>query len=519
MNAKVQLRILIVILMAVGLGTALIKHYQIGYPLIPKQQIPIWTIEAKVNFFATGDPVKVKFAVPGEQNNFGILEEAGSSHDYGFIPAGDLSGSDGFYRYVTWSISEATGLQELYYRVDIYQKKNFELLDLESPPLNPSKKYEEDPLAIAAEELVKSAQYHSADAVTYVGQVIQLLNNEADQNVQTLLSATRTDLDRTRLLNTLIIKGGYESHLIRALLLAETSTKQALQPMVVLIEDGQRYLFNWGTPQPQQQMNLLAWQRGGPSLIEIEGGRNATVEFSVIKQALPASFVLEQASRQREKKLMDFSLTSLSVEQQDSYRLLLTIPFGALIVVILRNIIGIRTTGTFMPILLAMAFLRTNLGPGILLFIIVVSAGLTVRAYLTKLDLLLVPRISAVVVVVIGIMVSFGIFGSKFDLDILRSVTLFPTIILAWTVERLSVLWEEDGPKEVGIQTLGSLTVAILAYLAMGNPILRYQVFIFPELILVALAIILALGQYSGYRLSELLRFAPLVKTNQEDGK
>ena len=516
MNSKVQLRILIFILAAIGIGVMLTKHFQVGYPLIPKQQVPIWTIEAKISFQATGDPVKVSLAVPGEQTRFGILEETGSSHDYGFIPAGNNPLIAGFYRSVIWSKDQAKGLQDLYYRIDVYQKKNLEEVELHAPEVNPIEKYSEGQLGVAAQEVIASAKRHSADAVTYAGQLIQALTNQNDQNTQTLLASVSTDLERANLLNTLIINGGYESHLIRALLLGETSTRQSLQPIVFLIDGEEHHAFEWGTPKPIKYENALAWQRGGPSLIEIEGGKNAKVEFSVVKQELPARFVLEQASRQRENSITDFSLTSLSIEQQDSYRLLLTIPFGALIVVIMRNIIGIRTTGTFMPILLAMAFLRTDLGPGLILFVIVVSAGLTMRAYLSKLDLLLVPRISAVVVVVIGIMVGFGIVGGKFDLQIMQSVTLFPTIILSWTVERLSVLWEEDGPKEVGIQTLGSLVVAIMAYAAMGNPTLRYLVFVFPELLLVALAVILALGQYSGYRLSELMRFAPLVKDNKE---
>jgi hypothetical protein len=516
MNSKVQLRILIFILAAVGIGTMLTKHFQIGYPLIPKQQIPIWTIEAKVTFQATGDPVKVSLAVPGEQARFGILEETGSSHDYGFIPAGNDPMIAGFYRSVIWSKDQAKGHQELYYRIDVYKKKSAEDVELHAPEVHPTQKYSVGQLAVAANEVITTAKRHSADSETFVGQLIQTLNNQSNQNAQTLIASAKTDLERARLLNTLIINGGFESHLIRALILSETTTKQALQPIIILIDGEERHAFVWGTPKPVKHESTLAWQRGGPSLIEVEGGKNARVEFSVVKQELPASFVLEQASRQREKTLTDFSLTSLSIEQQDSYRLLLTIPFGALIVVIMRNIIGIRTTGTFMPILLAMAFLRTNLGPGLILFVIVVSAGLTMRAYLSKLDLLLVPRISAVVVVVIGIMVGFGIVGGKFDLQIMQSVTLFPTIILSWTVERLSVLWEEDGPKEVGIQTLGSLVVAIMAYAAMGSPTLRYLVFVFPELLLVALAVILALGQYSGYRLSELMRFAPLVKDNKE---
>ncbi|MFC2074619.1 7TM domain-containing protein, partial [Campylobacterota bacterium] len=40
----------------------------------------------------------------------------------------------------------------------------------------------------------------------------------------------------------------------------------------------------------------------------------------------------------------------------------------------------------------------------------------------------------------------------------------------------------------------------------------RYLTFNFPELLLVVLAIIILIGRYTGYRLSELIRFSPLVK-------
>jgi hypothetical protein len=159
-----------------------------------------------------------------------------------------------------------------------------------------------------------------------------------------------------------------------------------------------------------------------------------------------------------------------------------------------------------------MSFLQTQLLTGLVIFFLVVGAGLLVRAYLSRLDLLLVPRISSVVVVVIGIMASVSIVGHMLRLEFARSVTLFPTIILAWTVERLSVLWEEDGAREVAIQTGGSLITAVLCFFVMGSHILQYMVFTFPEWLLIVLSVILLLGQYTGYRLSELKRFSPLAE-------
>jgi hypothetical protein len=86
-------------------------------------------------------------------------------------------------------------------------------------------------------------------------------------------------------------------------------------------------------------------------------------------------------------------------------------------------------------------------------------------------------------------------------------ITLFPMIILAWTIERMSLIWEEEGKRNAILQVLGSLVVAVIAFLVMRQPDVRYWAFYFPELLLVLLATIILLGRYTGYRFSELLRF------------
>lgn len=517
MRSQVQLRIFIGLLAALGIGFAVYKHFSVGYPFFPKQQIPIWTIEAKITFRATGGPVKLTFAVPGEQKDFGVLDEVGTSQGYGFTPARSSHEDTNLFRTVVWAREEARGPQELYYRINVYRKTSLEQVDRIPPPLTLDPVYEDGPLAVAADAIIDRAKRRSSDAETFCSQLLMLLSDPSDQNAQSLLHDANNELKKIKVAQSLTIKAGYQAHILRVLALGESANYQSLLPMLLVAGEERPYhVFQWDRPQPVDGEDLLAWQRGGPSLVDLHGGRGAKVEFAMVRHQLPAEFVLEEAAEQRKRSVIGVSLSSLSIEQQNSYRMLLMIPFGALVVVIMRNLIGIKTSGTFMPILLAMAFLKTSLLPGLILFVIVVSAGLMMRSYLSKLDLLLVPRISAVVVVVIGIMVAFGILGAKFDLAIAQSVTLFPTIILAWTVERLSILWEEDGAREVAVQTGGSLFVAILAYAVMGNSVLRYQVFVFPELLLVVLAIILGLGQYAGYRVSELIRFAPLANQKED---
>ena len=192
------------------------------------------------------------------------------------------------------------------------------------------------------------------------------------------------------------------------------------------------------------------------------------------------------------------------------FKLIMLLPIGALVVVFMRVGIGVKTSGTFMPVLIALAFLQTELLPGILSFIIVVSIGLLIRTYLSALNLLLVARIAVLVILVIGLISLFSIVSYRLGLIEGLTITFFPMIILAWTIERMSIVWEEEGPREVLVQGSGSLFVAVLAYLLMNQALTRHLVFNFPELHLVVLALIMLLGRYTGYRLSELWRFATM---------
>jgi hypothetical protein len=174
-------------------------------------------------------------------------------------------------------------------------------------------------------------------------------------------------------------------------------------------------------------------------------------------------------------------------------------------------LVGVRTSGTFMPVLIALAFIQTTLLVGLIIFLGLVGAGLWIRSYLSQLNLLLVSRVAAVIIVVIVLMAVLAVTSYKLGLDQALTVTFFPTVIIAWTIERMSILWEEEGGHEVLIQGGGSLLVAILAYLAMSTAIIEHLTFNFPELLLSLLGVILLLGKYTGFRLSELYRFRDLV--------
>ncbi|MDH5584187.1 MAG: hypothetical protein OEY82_10010, partial [Gammaproteobacteria bacterium] len=129
-----------------------------------------------------------------------------------------------------------------------------------------------------------------------------------------------------------------------------------------------------------------------------------------------------------------------------------------------------------------------------------------------RLRLLLVPRLSAVLIVVVMLMLFISMTSHRMGLEMGLSVALFPMVIIAMTIERMSVVWEERGAADAIRAGVGSLFVAIAAYVFMGMKWLEHLIFTFPELLLIVLAVVLLAGRYTGYRLTELRRFRELVK-------
>ena len=188
------------------------------------------------------------------------------------------------------------------------------------------------------------------------------------------------------------------------------------------------------------------------------------------------------------------------------------IPLGAMVVVFMRTFVGIKTFGTFMPILIALAFRETEWLWGMIMFIMIVGLGLGLRFYLEKLKLLLVPRLSAVLIIVVLLMAFISVISNQLGLELGLSVALFPMVIIAMTIERMSLVWEENGAGEALTRCGGSLLVASFGYAVMSSKMLAYQIFVFPELLLILLAITLVAGRYTGYRVLEYWRFRALAQ-------
>lgn len=502
---------LVVALCLVAAAITFLKVKYLNFSLSDKKSF-YYQADATVSFDAKKD-AKVELSIS--------LPEGTPLYYFGSDPSGDskfkVVREEGLARAAAEFISTKDGRQSISYRFKIIPKSGVsadsQLDDEAAPAQKNSTEQISDEIKVATAKLVKKIDPESnmtaRDFASALFTELAAMPPE-QKTVFSKQSGSSATLEAAELILDL---KNIPSRVVRGIYLNEQGrSAQASQFLEVWCGD-EWLMFKPSSGEVQKPKDFLALQRSGKSLYEISGASNSSIRFSVTKVPQGAAALNRiRADVIGEQKLSDFSLFSLPASEQNVFKRLTLLPLAILFIVIARNIIGVQTMGTFMPVLIAMAFLEMNLISGLVCFCIILTVGLAIRFWLSKLNLLMVPRISAVVVVVILLMQLISIMGNIFKLPEFMSVTFFPLIIIAWTIERASTTWEEDGAHNTLRQLAASLVTAAFSYLVLSNSYLQYFLYTFAELNLAILGIILLLGTYTGYRLTELLRFKSLVR-------
>jgi len=493
-----------------GLGVCVIafKWLVLGFSFNPGAVTDLWEMEFKVQFQASGGPVKVAMYIPSNVHPYTIVDENFVSRGFGLTTVRKKGN-----RQAIWSKRESSGTQGLYYRATIQKlttvkaETSIKVPQIETAEIDEASR-------TAAEGLLAEIRTHSADTDTLIAQLMQQLSLPEQNTNVALLLGSKPDLAR-RIDAAIVVLSLIEipARVVHGIDLVHSTRDAQLTTWLQVYKDLRWWYVNPDTGQQGEPETFMPIWRGDEEIINTKGARKQTLKISIRKSTQSSIQAAMVRGEIVSPQLFSYSLFSLPVQSQEVYRILLTIPLGAFLLVIMRNVIGIKTFGTFMPVLIALSFRETQLGWGIVLFSLVIACGLVIRFYLEQLKLLLVPRLGAVLIIVILLMAAISILSHKLGLERGLSVALFPMVIMTMTIERMSIVWEERGATEAIQQGVGSLLVAAIAFLFMSNPYLEHMVFVFPEMLLIVLAITLLLGRYSGLRLLEIKRFKALTGT------
>jgi hypothetical protein len=505
MNRR-HLYVLCALLAIVGTGLTFYRIFSLGFPPTPGEMTETWQIEVQLRFDATGGPVKATLMLPQHGSGLTLVDQSFVAPGYGFVTS-----SPDDNRHVEFSTRNADGVQALYYNVLVHRARTRGVRDALPEPAVQRSSYRDAELA-AADAIMQDAQARSADLRGFVRLVAGRLQAPEENGPASLLLGRHPTSRRVaEVMVDILGHANVPARTVHGLPLGPDRRDARFAHWIEIFEDDEWIAFDQERREFAAPKDHLPWWRGEEPFVAVSGGNDVQATLGVrqaFEFALQTALTTGSAAR---RQLLDFSVFGLPQHTQEVYHMLFTVPIGVFLLVVLRNIIGLKTFGTFMPVLIALAFRQTGLGAGLVLFALVLAGGMVVRFYLERLKLLLVPRLASVVIVVVLLMAALSILSHKLGIDRGLSVALFPIVILTMTIERMTLVWEERGPREAFTQAIGSVLVAILCYLVMNLPTVGYFVFVFPESLLIVLAMTLLLGRYAGYRLVELPRFRVLA--------
>ncbi len=257
--------------------------------------------------------------------------------------------------------------------------------------------------------------------------------------------------------------------------------------------------------------NFLTLYHEDKALFRHTSNVNFQYFFKIRKRMVPQREAQAALSESRFNVLNLYAAFEKVGISQNLLKILLMLPYGALVVVIFRNVVGLETFGTFLPALIAAASRETGLLWGMVGFVLVVFVASLVRRILDGMHLLHSPKMAIMLTVVVGMLVSVSAFSIQMGWLNLAHMTLFPIAILAITAERVAIIEAEQGLMKALHITLTTLVVIAGCYVVMDSLFLQTVTLAFPEVLLLVIALNLWLGKWIGLRLVEFVRFRRLI--------
>jgi len=489
------------------LATAALILYRIawlGYPVLPLAAGQTWQLLIDAHVTPQGEECVLSLALPAEHTGNMVVEERAVSGVYAF----DIL-KRGPNRVGVWSGSGVKRPETITYRATIHSRPGRSVAT-QSPLLTPYPPSIDSKEQQLAEEVGR--RWYTLSPLNRFQAAAAVVRGRPDDVLPTDVAlrqwqVVRQTHDRTDAALALFRASDLPARAVEGLRLAEEV--QTLPTKWIEVWTGR----NWSNLNPEtgavypSSAALLPLAVGGLPAAGVTGAELSDIRWTVSRQVISQWKLLYERIARSAHFLDRWSLLQLPPEFQGTFRILLLVPIGALIISILRNIVGLPTFGIFMPLLIALAFRSTGTLYGVAIFCGVLLIGYVMRSFLDKLHLLLVPRLSVILTLVIACFTVLALVGNKLGLRELMAVGLIPFVILTMTIERFFIIIEESGSREALLTAVGSVAVAVIAYRIISWEPLQLTFFVYPELILTVAALQILVGRYTGYRLSELYRF------------
>ncbi len=246
---------------------------------------------------------------------------------------------------------------------------------------------------------------------------------------------------------------------------------------------------------PAQYIPLV---KGKSDILGIHGMQIKSIDLDVTASHVSPSLLTTES-----KHLSGIlNLNRLSPDDRENLGILLLMPLGILITEILRQIVGVRTYGTFTPTLLALAVVHVDLKLAMIIFLIVTIIGISIRSLLPLLHLKRTPLLSVVFTLVVLSMAFIISFLHYLDPEIDSVVVLLPVVILTMLIDRIYAVMDQRKFHTAMLRLFWTITAALFSLFVLLQSDLGQVLVSYPELHALTLAIIILIGTGSTLNLT-----------------
>lgn len=193
--------------------------------------------------------------------------------------------------------------------------------------------------------------------------------------------------------------------------------------------------------------------------------------------------------------------------------LLLLLPLVASVVAAARHLIGFRGFGILIPMAIAVTFVASGIGTGILVFLAILVIATLSRRILRKLRLHYLPRM-ALLLWFVSLGVLTLIFVAPYlKLSQLTAISIFPIVVLILLAEEFIAVQIRKSLRDAARLTLETIILALIGYLIFSLKFLKEIVLVYPHWIIsIPLILNIWVGRFTGLRLLEFWRFRKIMR-------
>jgi len=351
--------------------------------------------------------------------------------------------------------------------------------------------------------IVKKAYIFAADS-------IKATNFSGNTSALTALKLREGSCNgKSRLMVALVRNRGIPARVIGGIILKKGKKRTTHQWLEVLIGS------DWVPFDPLNHhfasipINYLTLYKGDEAMFKRSANRRFYFNYSIEKYQSQISDTNIKKSKLDIMQIWNtFKEAGISLSL---LKILLMIPIGAIVIIIFRNVIGLHTFGTFLPVLIAASYHGTGLFWGNIIFISMLLIGALIRYILDGYSLLHSPKLTIILIFVIVGLIMITLIGIELGNRKLYAASMFPLAILSITIERFSVIIETHGFAKAFNILFSTIIVVSFCYVSMQSVFMQSFFMVFPESFLIIIAISFYLGRWNYIRIMELIRFRKLI--------